>query len=108
MARWVIRFRFGAARPASSVTTRSVTADTIWKATIAATAATQPTRLLTGLWVPRISRKTTAATATRNPVAATLNVHLHRGLPAHDGEDEEGGGGGAEDEQVRGHRKPSR
>ena len=73
-ARWMIRFRFGTAKPASSVTTRSVTAATTWKATIAATAATQPTRLLTGLWVPRISRKTTAATATRNPVPATLNV----------------------------------
>ena len=41
-----------AARPASSVTTRKVAADTIWKATIAATAATQPTRLLTGLLRP--------------------------------------------------------
>ena len=40
---------------------------------MAATAAAQPRRL-TGLWGPRISRKTTAATAMRNPVAATLNV----------------------------------
>ena len=29
-ATWMIRFRFGTARPASSVTTRSATADTIW------------------------------------------------------------------------------
>ena len=43
----------------------------------AATDATQPTRL-TGLWVPRISRKMTAATAVWSAVEATLKVVFTR------------------------------
>ena len=70
-----------------------------------ATAAAAQPRRLTGLRVPRSSRKSVAASAAAKAQRCDVECHLHRVLPAQDGEGDDRCAHGGEDQDVGGEKR---